>query len=608
MKALADTPKLFSKANLPKFIGFILLSVIVLIGCIGINTQDPANHSHHLITPGFYPLYRTIPERGSEDPTRLEPHTGSIVRADIQSVSRPSVALYLGGKYRFECDLNEPQRLEFYLCGAHLTDAVPSSNGKLEICVFRDEKPIKTWSIDYRLQSREKALWRAAFSELDQLTAGHYTIEFNAGQENASDSIQSQHVLFIGSPLILDRLPVETRPNILFIILDALRADFLGAYGDSTPISPFLDQVSKHHMQWTPLVSFSTFTRLSINAIFTGKYRLLSNEFNRRSLDFCNYPDPELILSNRLNRAGYRTFGLSGNILIDPETGYDYGFDTFDSFPGRYYHPGTFDINQERLDALLNPVKTEPWFLYFHCIDPHDPYSPPHPYSTLHLDEPGPKIKTGDGRDRYRGEIRCVDHMLERIFRGLYDQEKMTNTICIIMSDHGEAFGEHGTFTHAKDLHEETLRVPLICMNVSSQKGFIRADGGASVDVYRLIERFAGMEKESLQDAQDPVMEQTDSNRMIISRLHQFNDKDPWHLAMTKDHFKVMQVRDQPMVCYNLDSDPGEKNPVEECAVKSDMDLFLQNNKPRETVIQDRMLMECDPKEMAKLRELGYIN
>jgi arylsulfatase A-like enzyme len=65
-------------------------------------------------------------------------------------------------------------------------------------------------------------------------------------------------------------------------------------------------------------------------------------------------------------------------------------------------------------------------------------------------------------RDLYDAEVRFVDRELARIFDALDAEGLSERTIVVLTSDHGEAFGEHGTLGHGRTLHGEALRVLLM--------------------------------------------------------------------------------------------------------------------------------------------------
>ncbi|MFH1038814.1 MAG: sulfatase [PVC group bacterium] len=110
------------------------------------------------------------------------------------------------------------------------------------------------------------------------------------------------------------------------------------------------------------------------------------------------------------------------------------------------------------LDELPSFRPSEKLFFYVHFLAPHAPYDPPPEYLNLYHGKDGISMI-----DKYDGEIRAMDTQLGILFEGLESLGILDQTLVVITSDHGEAFGEHGDWTHgAKHFYEEVARVPLI--------------------------------------------------------------------------------------------------------------------------------------------------
>jgi hypothetical protein len=123
----------------------------------------------------------------------------------------------------------------------------------------------------------------------------------------------------------------------------------------------------------------------------------------------------------------------------------------------------------------------EPYFLWIHLMDPHDPYTPPdreRGKTPFDPDYDGPfvgdeiqrlyigELPMPEPRDLehlyalYHDEIRFADQQIERFWSALPDDAKRRATF-IFSSDHGEEIGDHGGWKHGPALWEEVIRVPL---------------------------------------------------------------------------------------------------------------------------------------------------
>jgi arylsulfatase A-like enzyme len=106
---------------------------------------------------------------------------------------------------------------------------------------------------------------------------------------------------------------------------------------------------------------------------------------------------------------------------------------------------------QQMIEPLLDRLRRAgngPLFLYTHLMEPHAPYD-------------RGKVQKGPLHDRYLSEITVADEQIRRVAQ-LLAQKFADRGVLIISADHGEAFGEHGTWEHTKTLYQELLHVPLL--------------------------------------------------------------------------------------------------------------------------------------------------
>ena len=151
-----------------------------------------------------------------------------------------------------------------------------------------------------------------------------------------------------------------------------------------------------------------------------------------------------------------------GSEVLDPKSaaapGFDRGFETYDApFHIRAQGEDRYHSVERRamtvVDSALswfNQHPQGPFFLWLHFYDPHDPYEPPPPFKARYSALP------------YDGEIAYLDSAVGKLLttlrsRGLYDQ-----SLIVVAADHGEAFGEHGKWSHGLFLYDETIHVPLL--------------------------------------------------------------------------------------------------------------------------------------------------
>lgn len=265
----------------------------------------------------------------------------------------------------------------------------------------------------------------------------------------------------------------DGRPNVVLITLDTFRPDHLQSYGYAQATGPFLDRLVAGGTVFRQAYSTSTWTAPSTSSLFTGLYParhgvvegFLANKKRSTAIEdlvgsrlvLNRLPTDVPTLPELLQRAGYRTLGVASNINIGKEIGFDRGFDRFRKMQ---------DIDAEKLAVqvqswLAEPdmPPTEPHFLYFHFNDVHEPYVPrPEWFQEPETEADGdPEIARLVAA--YNSEISYLDQVLEKLYRDLGWQD---NTLLILVSDHGEEFGEHGRVGHQFSVYHELMRTLMV--------------------------------------------------------------------------------------------------------------------------------------------------
>lgn len=273
------------------------------------------------------------------------------------------------------------------------------------------------------------------------------------------------------------------QPNIIFIMVDALRADHISANGYGRDTTPNLDAwVATPGATFTDATSASAWTFPANAAMLTG--RMPSSLGITFGSDGSRLPADETLLAEHLRAAGYVTAGFVSSYYVWARFGFDQGFDTYAHTTGDDRADEVNQLARSWLDThWAGESRTEPLFLYLYYFDPHTHYDPPPPYDTLYdSDYTGPLTGEayGHGEPVVSGEIvptpRDVEHLI-----ALYDGEiaywdaqlgemltylqglgLLENSIIVVSSDHGQMFGEHDRWIHRNSLYEEVLRVPLL--------------------------------------------------------------------------------------------------------------------------------------------------
>jgi len=257
----------------------------------------------------------------------------------------------------------------------------------------------------------------------------------------------------------------QSRPNVLLITLDTVRADRMGFLGSTRALTPNLDALARESVVFTRAYAQAPITTVSHATLLSGTYPPLHGV-----RDFGTpLPDTVPYLPDLFHRAGYRTAAFVGSLILDPRVGtapgFDRGFDVYDAGfhlrrPGEdRYHSverrGSDVVTRafRWLDAPSRPSRPSgPFFLWVHLFDAHDPYEPPGALKARFASAP------------YDGEIVEVDRLVGRLVAAIGP-----DTIVAVAGDHGEALGDHGEDTHGVFLYDATLHVPLL-MRVPGQQ------------------------------------------------------------------------------------------------------------------------------------------
>lgn len=247
--------------------------------------------------------------------------------------------------------------------------------------------------------------------------------------------------------------------NVMFILIDTLRSDRLGAYGHDRDTSPNLDVIARNGVRFARQLSQSSWTKASTASLWTGlsPTRTGVTRFNDRVSDDARMP------AEVFQEAGFRTAGLYRNGWVSPYFGFAQGFEVYDRPTPRNADRRVFAENptvigggtdQAVTDAATEFLRVhgkERFFLYMHLMDVHE-----------YLYDQDSALFGTDYSSIYDNSIHWVDSVLGPFFVHLADEGYLENTLIVITSDHGEAFSERGLEGHARFVYKESTEVPLI--------------------------------------------------------------------------------------------------------------------------------------------------
>lgn len=191
--------------------------------------------------------------------------------------------------------------------------------------------------------------------------------------------------------------------------------------------------------------------------------------------------DRQVLLPELLSRAGYLRAQVSANSYINEERGLTQGFDLHAALRS--------DTDDNDAPAVIRRAlgmvegHAERWLLYVNVNDPQAPYEPPRellgdlvspegaplPHLThiwvgrVHSGKHEPSAKElAYVRRLYRGELAQVDRAVAQVLDTLVETGRLDESIVVLLGIHGEEFFEHGGAGHGRNLHEASIRVPLM--------------------------------------------------------------------------------------------------------------------------------------------------
>ncbi len=273
--------------------------------------------------------------------------------------------------------------------------------------------------------------------------------------------------------------PDPGRPDLVLISVDTLRPDHLGCYGYGRPTSPFLDELAAGGTRFADAWAPSPWTLPSHATMLTGA---LTPRHGAVEEELSLAPGLPL-LADRLREAGYATCGVVTSVFVDRRYGFDRGFDRFIDFGLESGEREALDVPdaEEVTAAALAWAREQadgrPVFLFLHLYDVHYPYDPPPPWNErfnrparpeelryenyqFYLRRPPSAAFLAQQRGQYDEEIAYTDDCLRRLHETW--TAARPGAVFAVVSDHGEEFGERGSWGHAHTLTPEVLRVPWI--------------------------------------------------------------------------------------------------------------------------------------------------
>lgn len=265
-----------------------------------------------------------------------------------------------------------------------------------------------------------------------------------------------------------------TRPSVVLLILDTLRADRLGCYGGPAGVSPEIDAFAAAGVLFENAVAQGPWTRPSIGSMLTSLYP--------RTLGI--YDEQEGVLDDRFTTlaecfqaAGYSTLGLTANPHLNRSFNFHQGFDEYHdsnvvfSFMKEAERQPVFvsskllsarQLFTKALDVVKSRADDAPWYLQIDVMDVHEWYR-----RGFSLTRPEYRASFAGRQDLlYLQAVRQASADVGAFLKELLALPGFEDTLVVITADHGEGLWDHPavkeSFFHGRVLYDSQVHVPWI--------------------------------------------------------------------------------------------------------------------------------------------------
>ncbi|NLN62695.1 MAG: sulfatase-like hydrolase/transferase [Myxococcales bacterium] len=340
------------------------------------------------------------------------------------------------------------------------------------------------------------------------------------------------------APADAPQLAPLSRPSasVFLLSVDAMRRDRLKP-GSDDPVAPHLNRLAARSVVFERAYTPTPHTSYALSSLLTGKYTAAL--FNVPGAPEVHETWPQI-----MKRFGYATAGFFTRAVFfidrprfEPYLRARYGFDTADM----EYAPTAAERVQQTMDfAALQKRAGRPVFSWTHFFEPHEPY-----------DKDCTRFGTADER-RYDCEIHTVDAALGTLFA--YIDAEYPEAIVIVISDHGEEFGDHGGRYHGTTLYEEQAGVVLFIHVPQLAPKRVREPVNL-VDLLGTVLSLVDIPVPARVRSQslDPLLQGVPvPGRMAFAQLHD------QRMAVRGDHKLIWDKAADTVALYDLAADPAE--------------------------------------------------
>ena len=275
--------------------------------------------------------------------------------------------------------------------------------------------------------------------------------------------------------------------NLLWIVIDAMRADRVGCYGYHRPTTPNIDRFAESAVRFEQMISPHIPTHPAHTTLFSGldafAHQIVAQGGHKQPPSGIRYL-PEI-----LREAGYFTAAVDNiKLWIEPLFEWYISTERWDHDGSKPWRNGE-EVTEKGLRVLNEAAsRNQPFLLFLHYWDPHTPYLPPPPFDRMFYegDEKHPSNRSMDPvwespwfkryfeewipgvtdiefvKAQYDASIAYSDHCVGIVLDQLRRIGRWEDTVIIVQADHGEELDDHGMWFDHHGLYETNVRVPFL--------------------------------------------------------------------------------------------------------------------------------------------------
>jgi arylsulfatase A-like enzyme len=444
----------------------------------------------------------------------------------------------------------------------------------------------------------------------------------------------------------------NARPNMILVLVDTLRVDYLGTYGFKGDVSPNIDKLAAESLRFTHYFSVAPWTKPSVASLFTSLYPQVHGITNHEGKYWGDgapgtqvgvLPQAAVTLAERLRDRGYRTAAFVANPWLAKRYGFDQGFELYDDHESGHRN-NVSELADDVMDWLGRLRPDEPYFLYLHVMDVHAPYSanrqdfnalrqspsvatgrhlakmelPEARYTNLEVTadwaSDAQRHELAYWRTRYASGIRGFDRrfgaLLDDLRRGGY----IDRSYVMLTADHGEELYDHGDWSHGHNLYDHQTHVPFLVRKPgASGKGKTVDATVESVDLMPTLLEIAGAEpvpEIQGRDVSGLISGWSGSGReaAFSTGTQRFPGLYSWR---TESHRLVFNADNGEAKLFDLNGDPTEHNDMSMARpelVQEMRDHLMA--RIQESITHGSLRRETTdmtPEQQKRLRALGYL-